>query len=227
MDIDLGDVTPANSPTTRPAATSTLNGNRPSSDAPPSAQPLTTYGSSTTSTKISLPRAFVGGLIAAIIAAIVSIFLLLSLLFRRIKELYLFEILRRYRSDNSPTQSAADSGRVGFDLLPPYTPASDTSGLAPTAEYTTLSPATKGRLVQINEIQQRTEILRTESPLVDMGSAETGLRQQEGSSVATLRPSQSALRVGDVPNPRILKQIIALRAQIHHWEEQLISGTPS
>lgn len=225
----MGDVTSANSPTTRPDATSTLNSNIPTSDVPPFAQPLTTNGSSTTSTKISLPRAFVGGLVSAIIVAIVILFLLLFLLFRRKKELYLFKIFRRYRSDNSPTQSAADSGRVGFDPLPPYTPspASDTSGPAPAAEYTTLTPATKGRPVQINETQQRTEELHTEIPQVDIGSAETGLRQQEGSSVVTLRPSQSALRVGDVPNPRILKQIIALRAQIHHWEEQLISGTPS
>lgn len=223
----MGATTPANSPTARPAATSTLNDNIPSSVAPPSAQPFSTNRPSTTSTKTYLPRAFVGGLLAAVIAAIAVVSLLLFLHFRRKKELYLFKIFRRYRSDNSPTQSTADSGRLGFDLLPPYTPASDTSGPAPATEYITLSPATKGRPVDINEIQQRIEELRANSTQVDIRSVETGLRQQERSSVVTLRPSQSALRVGDVPDPRILKQIVALRAQIYHWEEQLISGTPS
>lgn len=59
-----------------------------------------------------------------------------------------------------------------------------------------------------------------------VGEVRTDLGQDGSSSGSTNQPCESAAHgrgavADDTPDPRIMKQIIALRAQIHHWEGQL------
>lgn len=213
--------------------TPTSISSNPASIAPSSANTRTTDSSPTASTKISLSRTFLGGLVAAIISAIIIALLLLLLLYQQRKGVSLFKCFRPNRRNDAPalatTDAVADTvgfltDRTSFDPLPPYTPANDTP--IP-AVHIVPSPAPKGRPVQMIVEQRRIEELHTETGQYSNGHVESGRWQQEGSSVITYRSSESALRVDNAPDPRIMKQIIALRAQIHHWEEQLTSGMPS
>lgn len=180
-----------------------------------SAKPSRTEISERNSTKISLSRASMSGLVAAIIIAIIVILILSFAIIRRRKGLSLLDFFRRFRRNDPP--ATVTISETNLDLLPPYTPANDLSN---PAERTATAPEIKSRPLQIDEQHRRVGELRTE------------LGQHGSSSGITNQLSESAARgrgvvADDTPDPRIMKQIIALRAQIHHWEEQLTSSSPS
>lgn len=215
VDVDLSGSTqesskPTSSTFSSTTTTPTTKATSPPSDNTfPSAKPSATDASKTTSATISLSRASLGGIIAGIIATTLIVSILLLVMLRHRKGISLLKKFRHNRRDNTPTQ--ATTHITSFDPLPPYTPEIDSSG---PAQRTIAARATKGRRLQVNELLRRVGVFRTE------------IRQHGSSSVITLQPTESPMRVraaAATPDRRIMKQITALRAQIHHWEEQLTS----
>lgn len=153
------------------------------------------------------------GLIAAVIIAITITLILSFLTLRRRKGKFLLDFLRRFRRNDPP--ALATINETNLDPLPPYTPAND---LLNPAERMATAPVMKSRRPpQMDEQHRR------------VGEVRTDLGQDGSSSGSTNQPYESTVHgrgavaavADDTPDPRIMKQIIALRAQIHHWEGQL------
>lgn len=191
----------------------------------PSPSPGSTSNLTGPTGKDPISNVVVGVLVGAIVVVIIMVVFILFLSVRRHEMPYLLPCLPRHQRKEPRTQAGHRETvqRSSLETLPRYMHNVD--------DALTARPVLgeKGYLIRTDDIQGRIEALRAElaqyHDLTEYSFSLSGL-----SSITSIRPSESVSRIRGPENttvPQILRQMTALRAHIHHLEEQLAATTQS
>lgn len=208
---------------------STKVNDSPTALATPSPSPGSTSNLTGPSGKNPISNVVVGVLVGAIVVVIIMVVFILFLSVRWHEMPYLLPCLPRHQRKEPRIQAGQRETvqRSSMETLHGYMHNIDDALPARPAL------GEKGYLIRTDDIQGRIEALRAElaqyHDLTEYSFSLSGL-----SSITSIRPSESVSesRIRGPENttasvPQILRQMTALRAQIHHLEEQLAATTQS